>query len=287
MMAAAGLASSSANRQRVQPMVEAAKHGTLWGNSGANWATLCVIVGVVVIMREALRLDTLPSTRPSVIREVRPALLRADGGSNDSRAGFKNNRPEPVATPASSQPQTGGVTTRISTTHFSEQVQRFTSATTLDVMPRTTSAANTMQLTTAIKADTVDTMRTSMPGHGPCSDNRVVARTGAWSRSGQRLGNTLCMLGRALREAEDAGGGVLELLPPGSRYYNTTTFCVSPSAESAGRKPPDKILEGTFSCYTPCTCGGGRFDRFRNVLQRCVCVCVCVCANCHDHGSSA
>lgn len=47
-----------------------------------------------------------------------------------------------------------------------------------------------------------------------------------------------------------------------------TVFCVDPSAASAKVPRPTAVLEGTFSCYQPCKCGGGNFHRFRNPLQK-------------------
>eukprot|EP00040_Diaphanoeca_grandis_P032931 m.200393 g.200393 ORF g.200393 m.200393 type:complete len:455 (+) comp32768_c0_seq1:442-1806(+) len=95
------------------------------------------------------------------------------------------------------------------------------------------------------------------------NDTVVVVRTGMWSTAGQRLGNTLCMLGAALVTA-DKLNGALELTPPGTRYYNTTRFCTSRS--TAPRNTA--VIAELFHCYTPCTCGNNDFFAFRRALQR-------------------
>jgi hypothetical protein len=280
-----------------------------WGGRG-TWSTLVVIFGFVVILHESVRLDKV---RPGVMRQVNPDLMRTKGGGggsggrdgggggggrggggdggdgdggdhggsgsrSDDRAASSTSSLEPLTTPAvSPEPTTvrydHTYTTRKSEVKTTAAVAVTTVAVTQPQVTANAVAATAVTITSVTISDSATVPAAQGSPTASCADTTVVARTGAWSRAGQRLGNTLCMLGRALREAEDAGGGVLELMPPGSRFYNATTFCVSPSADSVGRARPEKVLEGTFSCYTPCTCGAGNFKRFRNVLQRYVVLC--------------
>eukprot|EP00041_Stephanoeca_diplocostata_P030653 m.934083 g.934083 ORF g.934083 m.934083 type:complete len:454 (-) comp23797_c0_seq2:1503-2864(-) len=139
-------------------------------------------------------------------------------------------------------------------------LNNFPEAKTVESVPVSTQSG---ELKTADKASDV-------PG---CNANSpVVVRTGAWSRAGQRLGNTICMLGKALTVAEDVGGGNLELLAPGNRFYNTTRFCTEAAADVGGTRAAATTralpIEENFNCYTPCTCASGHFFRFRHVLQQ-------------------
>ena len=103
---------------------------------------------------------------------------------------------------------------------------------------------------------------------GNCTEADVVVHTGKWHPTGQRLGNTIYFLGRALLNAERLGGALM-LHPPGLRYYDQRLFCPDPvHDEGHGEELPNPKL-GATRCYSICDCArGSSFASFRRVLQR-------------------
>lgn len=173
----------------------------------APWVT--VAIAAVILTREALRIGQMPTRA-----EPRRVIVRVgnapplDSEEISAQPGINADRSLPTASPGSDRSPPSVVAV--------DEARTVGSLGTEADLPSPPSRK--------LSPEETRSWVPTNPRLGPhsCKDNRTVARTGAWSRAGQRLGNTLCMLGRALIEASDAGGGVLELLSPGSRYYNTT-----------------------------------------------------------------
>jgi hypothetical protein len=191
-----------------------------------KWSVvMTVLVAIVVLTREVIRINVLPRADSVRIR------VRERGSEDRSTDSPSWDRASMHATDGRDVAHGRSMTSQTEPTAISAATPSAATPQAEELLPTRALGQKSSAVTSTVE----------------CRDNRTIARTGGWSRAGQRLGNTICMLGRALREAEDAGGGVLELLSPGSRFYNTTGLFSSYQRITMLRAPCVRRA----CCYSP------------------------------------